>query len=117
MSDVYKIGGIGTVPVGRVETGKLKAGMTLHFAVSGKTKEAKSVEMHHETLDEAVPGDNVGCNVKDLSIKDTFRGDVASDWNNDPAKRTKSFLAQVSVLCKCDGLDMAPLEILPHFLV
>merc|ERR1712121_366192 len=98
LQDVYKIGGIGTVPVGRVETGKLKAGMVVTFSPVGTTTEVKSVEMHHETLDEAVPGDNVGFNVKNVSIKDIRRGMVASDSKNDPAKESKSFLAQVIIL-------------------
>jgi len=98
LQDVYKIGGIGTVPVGRVETGKLKAGMIVTFAPVGTTTEVKSVEMHHETLDEAVPGDNVGFNVKNVSIKDIRRGMVASEQKNDPAKESKSFLAQVIIL-------------------
>jgi Translation elongation factor EF-1alpha (GTPase) len=61
---VYKIGGIGTVPVGRVETGVIKPGMLVTFAPANLTTEVKSVEMHHEALQEAVPGDNVGFNVK-----------------------------------------------------
>jgi len=64
LQDVYKIGGIGTVPVGRVETGIIKAGMVVTFAPSNVTTEVKSVEMHHEQLVEGVPGDNVGFNVK-----------------------------------------------------
>ena len=64
LQDVYKIGGIGTVPVGRVETGVIKAGMVVAFAPSNVTTEVKSVEMHHEQLEQGVPGDNVGFNVK-----------------------------------------------------
>lgn len=65
LQDVYKIGGIGTVPVGRVETGIIKAGMIVNFAPSNVTTEVKSVEMHHEQLPEGgKPGDNVGFNVK-----------------------------------------------------
>merc|ERR1719381_69508 len=60
LQDVYKIGGIGTVPVGRVETGIIKPGMVVTFAPNMLTTEVKSVEMHHESLPEAVPGDNVG---------------------------------------------------------
>ncbi|KAF8760922.1 response stimulus [Rhizoctonia solani] len=82
LQDVYKIGGIGTVPVGRVETGVIKAGMVVSFAPSNVTTEVKSVEMHHEQLVEGVPGDNVGFNVK----------------NNDPAKEAASFNAQVIVI-------------------
>merc|ERR1711937_139741 len=98
LQDVYKIGGIGTVPVGRVETGSIKAGMVVTFAPSNVTTEVKSVEMHHETLDEGVPGDNVGFNVKNVSVKDIRRGNVASDSKNDPAKEAKTFNAQVIVL-------------------
>jgi len=58
----------------------------------------KSVEMHHESLPEALPGDNVGFNVKGLSTKDLRRGFVASDSKKDPAKETVSFEAQVIVL-------------------
>merc|ERR1711942_28166 len=98
LQDVYKIGGIGTVPVGRVETGILKPGMVVNFAPTGPTTEVKSVEMHHEALTEAVPGDNVGFNVKNVSVKDLKRGFVTSDSKNDPAKEAESFTAQVIVL-------------------
>ncbi|VDO72312.1 unnamed protein product, partial [Onchocerca flexuosa] len=96
LQDVYKIGGIGTVPVGRVETGILKPGMLVTFAPQNLTTEVKSVEMHHEALQEALPGDNVGFNVKNVSIKEIRRGSVASDSKNDPAKETKQFTAQVN---------------------
>merc|ERR1712200_55652 len=98
LQDVYKIGGIGTVPVGRVETGKLKPGMVVCFAPAGVTTEVKSVEMHHESLAEGVPGDNVGFNVKNVSVKDIKRGMVCSDSKNDPAKQAASFKAQVIVM-------------------
>jgi len=98
LQDVYKIGGIGTVPVGRVETGVLKAGMVATFGPVGVTTEVKSVEMHHEVVPEATPGDNVGFNVKNLSVKDIKRGYVASDSKNDPAKNTESFKAQVIIM-------------------
>jgi elongation factor 1-alpha len=98
LQDVYKIGGIGTVPVGRVETGILKPGITVQFAPTGVTSEVKSVEMHHESLAEAVPGDNVGFNVKGLSVKDIRRGNVASDSKNDPAKEAENFKAQVIIM-------------------
>ena len=98
LQDVYKIGGVGTVPVGRVETGKLKSGMVITFAPLAITAEAKSVEMHHEQVEEALPGDNVGFNVRNISVKDIKRGYVASDSKNDPAQDTEMFLAQVIVL-------------------
>lgn len=98
LQDVYKIGGIGTVPVGRVETGILKPGMVVTFAPTGLSTEVKSVEMHHEALSEALPGDNVGFNVKNVSVKEIKRGNVAGDTKNDPPKPTNSFNAQVIVL-------------------
>merc|ERR1719394_870867 len=98
LQDVYKIGGIGTVPVGRVETGLLKPGMVVTFAPPNVTTEVKSVEMHHDSLPEAEPGDNVGFNVKNVSVKDIRRGNVASDSKNDPARGAKSFNVQVIVL-------------------
>jgi len=98
LQDVYKIGGIGTVPVGRVETGVIKPGMTVTFGPSGVSTEVKSVEMHHESLPEAVPGDNVGFNVKNVSVKDLKRGFVASDSKNDPCADTETFEAQVIIM-------------------
>jgi len=98
LQDVYKIGGIGTVPVGRVETGVIKPGMVVTFAPSGLTTEVKSVEMHHESLEEGKPGDNVGFNVKNVAVKDIRRGFVCSDSKNDPAKEAASFNAQVIIL-------------------
>merc|ERR1719282_1863280 len=98
LQDVYKIGGIGTVPVGRVETGTIKAGMVVTFAPAGVTTEVKSVEMHHEQLAEGLPGDNVGFNVKNVSVKEIRRGNVAGDSKPDPPKGCDSFNAQVIVL-------------------
>ena len=98
LQDVYKIGGIGTVPVGRVETGVMKPGMSVTFAPSAIVTDVKSVEMHHEALVEAIPGDNVGFNVKNIAVKDLKRGYVCSDSKNDPALECNSFLAQVIVI-------------------
>jgi len=98
LQDVYKIGGIGTVPVGRVETGVIKAGMIVTFAPANVTTEVKSVEMHHETLTEGLPGDNVGFNVKNVSVKEIRRGNVCGDTKQDPPKGAASFNAQVIVL-------------------
>jgi len=98
LQDVYKIGGIGTVPVGRVETGTIKPGMVVTFAPGGISTEVKSVEMHHEALTEANPGDNVGFNVKGLSVKDIKRGNVCGDSKNDPPQEAADFTAQVIIL-------------------
>jgi len=98
LQDVYKIGGIGTVPVGRVETGILKPGMVVTFAPANITTEVKSVEMHHEALEEAKPGDNVGFNIKNVSVKDLRRGFVCGDSKSDPPLETDFFNAQVIIM-------------------
>ncbi|CAD6222302.1 unnamed protein product [Miscanthus lutarioriparius] len=119
LQDVYKIGGIGTVPVGRVETGLLKPGMVVTFGPTGLTTEVKSVEMHmhHETMQEALPGDNVGFNVKNVAVKDLKRGYVASNSKDDPAKEAASFTAQFSeLLTKIDRRSGKELESGPKFL-
>merc|ERR1719274_477980 len=95
LQDVYKISGIGTVPVGRVETGIMKPNISICFGPMGTTTDCKSVEMHHESVSEAIPGDNVGFNVKGLSVSDIKRGYVASDSKNVPAMDTEFFKAQV----------------------
>ncbi|ELW65822.1 Elongation factor 1-alpha 1 [Tupaia chinensis] len=81
-----------------VETGVLKPGMVVTFAPVNVTTEVKSVEMHHEALSEALPGDNVGFNVKNVSVKDVQRGNVAGDSKNDPPMEAAGFTAQVIIL-------------------
>jgi len=104
LQDVYKIGGIGTVPVGRVETGVLKPGMSVYFCPANLTSEVKSVEMHHEVLEQAVPGDNVGFNCKNVSYKDISRGMVVGDAKNDPPRPCVNFTAQVIVMDHPNGI-------------
>merc|ERR1719431_2465912 len=72
--------------------------MVVTFAPNMLTTEVKSVEMHHESLPEATPGDNVGFNIKNVSVKDIKRGYVASDSMNKPASGVQDFTAQVIVL-------------------
>jgi len=98
LQDVYKIGGIGTVPVGRVETGIMKPGMTVVFAPVGLTTEVKSIEMHHESVPEATPGDNIGFNIKNISVKQIRRGNVCGDTKNDPPTGVSQFQAQVIIM-------------------
>lgn len=98
IEDVYKIAGIGTVPVGRVETGVLKLGMMLKFSPGGVTSECKSISQHHEDKTSANPGDNVGFNVRNVLKKDLHRGHVCSNATEDPAQETESFTAQVIVI-------------------
>lgn len=115
---MYKIGGIGTVPVGRVETGVLKPGMVVTFAPANLTTEVKSVEMHHEALQEAVPGDNVGFNVKNVSVKELRRGYVAGDSKNNPPKGAADFIAQVImfkyVFCRSPHLMCVKRLLVPY---
>jgi elongation factor 1-alpha len=101
IQDVYTIKGVGTVPVGKVETGVLKPGMQLIFKPSmkpgGAIGECKTIEMHHEQLSQAVPGDNVGVNLRGVSKNEIRRGDVAGP-TSDPPTVAKSFTAQIMVL-------------------
>ncbi|CUG00483.1 elongation factor 1 alpha, putative [Bodo saltans] len=98
LQDVYKIGGIGTVPVGRVETGILRPGDVVTFAPANITTEVKRQLYVVQSLPEAIPGDNVGFNVKNLSIKDIRRGFVCGSAKVDPPKECESFTAQVIIL-------------------
>ncbi|MBU2100000.1 translation elongation factor EF-1 subunit alpha [Candidatus Micrarchaeota archaeon] len=97
VQDVYNIKGVGTVPVGRVETGIIKPGDSVIFAPTGKTGEVKTVEAHHEQLKEAIPGDNVGFNVRGIAKADVARGDVVGHTKNPPTI-VKDFIAQIVVL-------------------
>lgn len=74
------------------------AGMLVVFAPANLTTEVKSVEMHHEALSEAVPGDNVGFNVKNVSVKELRRGYVAGDSKNSPPRGAENFTAQVTYI-------------------
>jgi translation elongation factor EF-1alpha len=97
----------------------VQPGMVVTFAPSGLTTEVKSVEMHHESLPEAQPGDNVGFNVKNVSVKELKRGYVASDSKNDPAKEATQFTAQVSSeMCYlCPGVSPFGVQPLLHRIV
>ncbi|HUY01117.1 MAG TPA: translation elongation factor EF-1 subunit alpha [Candidatus Deferrimicrobium sp.] len=97
VQDVYKITGVGTVPVGRVETGILKVGEKLIFMPDGATGECRSIEMHHEQIQEALPGDNIGFNIRGLSTKDMRRGDVAGTVSNPPTV-AEEFTGQIIVI-------------------
>jgi elongation factor 1-alpha len=97
IQDVFTITGHGTVPVGRVESGKLKPGMMVSFMPSGAKAEVKKIEMHHKELPEAGPGDNVGFNVKGVDKKDVQRGMVIGPGDK-PATVAEEFTAQVVVL-------------------
>ncbi len=101
IQDVYNITGIGVVPVGRVETGVMKIGDKI-TAVPGRegkgvAGEVKSIEMHHEQLQSAEPGDNCGFNVRGFGKKDIARGDVIGHSDNVPTVATE-FTARIVVL-------------------
>ncbi|MHA1265209.1 MAG: translation elongation factor EF-1 subunit alpha [Candidatus Helarchaeota archaeon] len=97
VQDVYKITGVGTVPVGRVETGVLKTGDKLIFMPSNVSGECRSIEMHHEQITEALPGDNIGFNVRGISAKEVKRGDVAGKVDNPPTV-AEEFEGQIIVI-------------------
>jgi len=100
IQDVYKISGIGTVPVGKVETGILHSGKTVVFNPSQKSAEVKSIEMHHTIHEKAEPGDNVGFNVRGLAATDIRRGDVAGYSDNEPAfvRHDETFVGQIQLM-------------------
>lgn len=97
VQDVFTITGHGTVPVGRVETGVMRPGDLIVFMPSGAKGEVKSIEMHHQPLTEAKPGDNVGFNVKGVDKKDLKRGEVAGPASNPPTV-VQDFTANIVVL-------------------
>ncbi len=97
LQDVYTIKGVGTVPVGRIETGIMRPNDKIIVMPGGKTGEVKSIEMHHESLPEAKPGDNVGINVRGLNKEDLARGDVIG-LVSDPPTVAAEFTAQIVVL-------------------
>jgi len=97
VQDVYTISGVGTVPVGRVETGKMKKGDKVIFQPANVSGEIKSIEMHHEEIPEAVPGDNIGFNVRGVGKDDIRRGDVCGHPDKPPTVADE-FTAQMVVL-------------------
>ncbi|MFT4891323.1 MAG: elongation factor 1-alpha [Halobacteriales archaeon] len=97
IQDVYTISGIGTVPVGRVETGMMYPGDNVSFQPSDVGGEVKTIEMHHEEVDEAGPGDNVGFNVRGIGKDDIRRGDVVGPAD-DPPTVADTFQAQIVVM-------------------
>ena len=100
IQDVYKIGGIGTVPVGKIETGTLNPGKTVVFNPSQKSAEVKTIEMHHTIVPTAGPGDNVGFNVRGLATTDIRRGDVAGYSDNAPTfvRHDETFVGQIQLM-------------------
>ena len=97
VQDVYTITGVGTVPVGRVETGVLKEGAQAIFVPSGVTGEIKSIETHHVEIPKAEPGDNIGFNVRGISRRDIRRGDVCGPVDNPPTV-AREFIGQIIVI-------------------
>jgi len=101
VQDVYDITGIGTVPVGKIETGIMKMGQKVKV-LPGRTGEGvegeiKTIEMHHETLQEAPAGDNVGINIRGVGKKDIARGDVVCEATN-PIPVVEEFIATITII-------------------
>ncbi|MCL4365498.1 MAG: translation elongation factor EF-1 subunit alpha [Candidatus Marsarchaeota archaeon] len=97
VQDAYSISGFGTVPVGRVETGVMKVGDQIVIMPAGVKTEVKSIEMHHQQLQKAEPGDNVGFNIKGVDKKDVKKGDVVGPSDNPPTVAAE-FTAQIVVI-------------------
>ncbi len=101
VQDVYEITGIGTVPVGKVETGIMKKGAKV-IVLPGRTGkgiegELRTIEAHHEQLNEAEAGDNVGINIRGVGKKDIARGDVVCEAAN-PIPVVEEFIATITVI-------------------
>ncbi|MAG11046.1 translation elongation factor EF-1 subunit alpha [Candidatus Pacearchaeota archaeon] len=99
--DVYEITGIGTVPVGKIETGVMKIGQKVKV-LPGRTGEGiegevKTIEMHHEQMQQADAGDNVGINIRGVGKKDIARGDVICDATT-PIPVVEEFEATITVI-------------------
>jgi len=97
VQDVYSITGVGTVPVGRVETGVLKENDIIMFMPANKQAEVKSLEMHHTKILRAEPGDNIGFSVRGVAKTDIRRGDVAGPVGNPPTVANE-FIGQIIVI-------------------
>ena len=97
VQDVYTITGVGTVPVGRVETGVAKAGMKIIVMPSGALGEIKTIETHHTQMESAEAGDNIGFNLRGIEKKDLKRGDVIGTPDSPPSV-AKEFRAQIIVI-------------------
>jgi elongation factor 1-alpha len=97
IQDVYSITGVGTVPVGRVETGIVKENDAVIFMPANKQGEVKSLEMHHERIPKAEPGDNIGLNIRGVAKTDIHRGDVMGHVTNPPTI-AKEFIGQIIVI-------------------
>merc|ERR1711991_472046 len=93
-----KIQGIGTVASGRVETGVMKPGMSIVFQPGNFKTDVKSIEMHHSALEEALPGHNIGFNVKNVSFKDIKKGMVVGNAKDNPPKQAQSFKARIIIM-------------------
>lgn len=97
IQSVFKIKGFGTVPTGRVESGVLKVGMPIEIGPSKVITEVKSIEAHHTSLIQAIPGDNVGFNIR-VAVNEVSKGDIVGDPKNDPPRACENFIAQVIVI-------------------
>ncbi|MEM3181056.1 MAG: translation elongation factor EF-1 subunit alpha [Candidatus Micrarchaeaceae archaeon] len=97
LQDVYSVSGFGTVPVGRVETGVMKPGDLIIIMPPGIKTDVKSIEMHHQALQQAEPGDNIGFNIKGVEKKDLKRGDVVGPVSSPPTVADE-FTAQIVVM-------------------
>jgi elongation factor 1-alpha len=97
VQDVYSISGVGTVAVGRVETGVLKTGDRVAITPPGLVAEVKSIETHHVRIEKAEPGDNIGVNLKGIEKKDIKRGDVIGPLDSPPTVADE-FTARIMIV-------------------
>ena len=97
IQDVYTITGVGTVPVGRIETGRLKVGDQVIINPPGIVAEVRSIETHHTPIQEAIAGDNIGFNLRGVEKRSLRRGYMVGHPDNPPTV-AKEFIAQIIVV-------------------
>ena len=97
VQEVYSIRGVGTTPVGKVETGELKPGDDIIFMPSEQQGKVNSIETHYTKIDKASPGDNIGFNVKGIPRDKLRRGEVASHVN-DPCRVANAFRGRIFII-------------------
>jgi len=98
IQEVYEIRGIGTIPIGRVQSGVIKTGQLVTFAPSMITSTIKSIEMHHVLKSSASAGDQIGFCVEGISVEELKRGYVCGDAKVNPPAEALSFTAQIVII-------------------
>ena len=103
IEDIFTISGRGTVVTGRVERGVVNMNDAVQIVGIRPTQDTTvtGIEMFQKTLDQGIPGDNVGILLRGVEKKDVVRGQVLAKPNT-IHPHTK-FEAQIYVLTAEEG--------------